>query len=185
MFPTEKHEVMGRRESPLKLIIAVIGGSDATPRVWAIAKEVGRELAIREVAVVCGGLTGVMEAVCIGAKEVGGSTIGILPGSDPRQANPYVDVPVCTAMGYARNVAVVLTGRAVIAVDGSYGTLSEIGHALAEDVPVIGLDTWGLARNGLDDGRIIVATDATDAVDKAIAAAHIRDSGQLGGYCTP
>ena len=80
-------------------------------------------------------------------------------------------------MGYARNVAVVLTGRAVIAVDGSYGTLSEIGHALAENVPVIGLDTWGLARNGLDDGRIIRATDAIDAVDKAIAAAHIRDAG--------
>ena len=176
---------MGQSEPHRKLVIAVIGGSDAGPQAWAMAEEVGRDLARRGIVVVCGGLTGVMEAVCRGAKEAGGTTIGILPGSDPQDSNPYVDIPICTAIGYARNVAVVLTGRAVIAVDGSYGTLSEIGHALAENVPVIGLDTWDLARNGLDDDRIITATDAADAVEKAVAAARRRDAGRLSGYPTP
>ena len=173
---------MGQSEPRQKLVIAVIGGSEVTPQISRLAEEVGRELAKRGIIVVCGGLTGVMEAVCRGAKEAGGTTIGILPGSDPDDANQYVDIPICTAMGYARNIIIVHTGRAVIAVDGSYGTLSEIGHALAEDIPVIGLDTWDLARNGLDDSRIITATDAVDAVAKAVAAAQSRDASPPGDY---
>ena len=125
--------------------------------------------------VACGGLTGVMEAVCRGAKEAGGTTIGILPGGDPKAANEWVDIPICTGIGYARNVAVVLTGRAVIAVDGAYGTLSEIGHALGVDIPVIGLVTWSLSRNGSIDNGIILADDPADAVEKALEAARQRD----------
>ncbi len=123
----------------------------------------------------CGGLTGVMEAVCRGAKEAGGTTIGILPGGDPKAANPWVDIPICTGIGYARNVTVVLTGRAVIAVDGAYGTLSEIGHALGVDIPVIGLLTWSLSRNGSVDNGIVLAKDPVDAVEKALEAARKRD----------
>ena len=157
------------------MIISVIGGNQATPEIEALAEQVGRELAKRGAMVACGGLTGVMEAVCRGAKEAGGTTIGILPGGDPKAANEWVDIPICTGIGYARNVAVVLTGRAVIAVDGAYGTLSEIGHALGVDIPVIGLVTWSLSRNGSIDNGIILADDPADAVEKALEAARQRD----------
>ena len=158
------------------MIISVIGGSDPTPEAEFLAEQVGKELAARGAQVVCGGLAGVMKAVCRGAKSSGGTTIGILPGIDPGVKNDYVDIPICTGIGYARNIIVVLTGRAVIAVDGAYGTLSEIGHALSVDIPVIGLDTWSLSRNGTLDGRIIVAKDPLDAVEKALAAAKARDA---------
>jgi uncharacterized protein (TIGR00725 family) len=157
------------------MIISVIGGNQATPEIEALAEEVGRELAKKGATVACGGLTGVMAAVCRGAKEAGGTTIGILPGGDPKAANPWVDIPICTGIGYARNVAVVLTGRAVIAVDGAYGTLSEIGHALGVDIPVIGLLTWSLSRNGSVDNGIVLAKDPVDAVEKALEAARKRD----------
>ena len=157
------------------MIISVIGGAEPPPEAEILAEEVGRELAKRGAMVACGGLTGVMEAVCRGAKSAGGTTIGILPGRDPRDANQWVDIPICTGMGYARNVIVVYTGRAVIAVDGAYGTLSEIGHALGVGIPVIGLDTWTFSRNGSVDERIIVAQDPVDAVEKALQAAEERD----------
>ena len=160
-----------------RTIISVIGGSQATPEVEALAAEVGRELATRGAVVACGGLSGVMEAVCRGAKEAGGTTIGILPGSDPTAANQWVDMAVCTGIGYARNVAVVLTGRAVIAVDGLYGTLSEIGHALASAIPVIALDSWSFSRNGDVDRSMVLARDPVDAVEKALEAARLRDLG--------
>src|SRR3990172_3305338 len=131
------------------LLISVIGGGDNPPtEALRMAEEVGRELARRGAVVVCGGLEGVMEAVCRGAKAEGGVTIGILPGNDPADANPWVDYPICTGLGYARNVAVVKSGRAVIAVDGAYWTLSEIGHALGDGIPVIGLNTWSLSIGG-------------------------------------
>ena len=155
------------------LIISVIGGGQPTAEAEALAEEVGRELARRGATVVCGGLGGVMAAVCRGAKEVGGSTIGILPGRDPSIANEWVDIPICTEMGYARNVIVVYTSRAVIAVDGAYGTLSEIGHALGVGIPVIGLNTWSLSRDGTQDDGIIVASDPVDAVNKALKAAGV------------
>lgn len=161
-------------ESTPPLIISVVGGYSPPPEAEVLAEAVGRELANRGAAVACGGLGGVMEAVCRGAKSVGGTTIGILPGKDHTAANKYVDIPICTSMGYARNVMVVHTGRAVIAVDGAYGTLSEIAHALAEDIPVIGLDTWAISQHGVVDPRIVVASDPVDAVEKALAAAHDR-----------
>jgi len=157
------------------LIISVIGASLVTPEVAQVAEQVGAELARRGATVVCGGLEGVMEAVCKGAKSAGGSTIGILPGNDPADANRWVDTPICTGLGYARNVIVVKTGRAVIAVDGAYGTLSEIGHALGDGISVIGLGTWTLNRNGCLDQGIETADNPTDAVEKALDAARRRD----------
>jgi uncharacterized protein (TIGR00725 family) len=106
---------------------------------------VGRLLGERGHEVVCGGLTGVMEAVCRGASEAGGRTIGILPGEDRSAANEYVDVAVTTGMGNARNALVVLNGDAAIAIDGSTGTLSEIGLALDYGQAVAGLHTHDIA----------------------------------------
>ena len=156
------------------MIIAVIGAGSPSEEVYEVARQVGAELARRGATVVCGGLGGVMEAVCMGAKSEGGATIGVLPGSDPAAANRWVDVPICTGLGHARNVIIVKTGRAVIAVGGAYGTLSEIGHALAEQAPVIGLHTWELARDGVADQALIAADNPKDAVDKAMEAACAR-----------
>ncbi len=161
------------------MIISVIGSSNPATREHVdLAEGVGRELARRDIMVVCGGLSGIMEAVCRGAKAEGGTTIGILPGRAAAEANSYVDIPIVTSMGYSRNVIVVHTGEAVIAVGGAFGTLSEIGHALADGIPVIGLKTWPLTINGdgVDmDGAIIQADDPADAVDKALAAVAALD----------
>ena len=155
-----------------KKFIAVIGGNQCSAEEAKLAEEVGRELARRGAAVVCGGLGGVMEAACKGASSEGGVTIGILPGESRRAANPYVQVPVVTGIGYARNVAVVKSAQAVIAIDGSYGTLSEIGHALQSGIPVIGLNTWSLSRKGQPDNSIIPAQNPAEAVDKALSLAR-------------
>ena len=168
-----------------QLIISVIGESVARPRIAALAEQVGIELANRGVAVVCGGLSGVMEAACRGAKSAGGTTIGILPGDNPLTANDYIDFAIMTGIGYARNSVVVKTGMAAVAVGGAYGTLSEIGHALGDGIPVVGLETWELTRSGEDpDGSIIRAADAADAADKAIAAAKQRLADIAAGIST-
>jgi len=151
-----------------KKIIAVIGAGDPSAEEARLAEEVGRELARQGAILVCGGLGGVMEAACRGASLEGGITVGILPGDSPITANPYVQIPIVTGMGYARNVAVVKTARAVIAVGGSYGTLSEIAHALQNGIPVIGLNTWSLSRDGKQDNSIILADNPTEAVNKAL-----------------
>jgi hypothetical protein len=95
-------------------------------------------------------------------------TIGILPGDSRQAANPYVQIPIVTDIGYARNVIVVKSAQAVIAIDGSYGTLTEISYALQNGIPVIGLNTWALAKNGQSDTSIILAKSPADAVDKAL-----------------
>jgi len=151
------------------MIIAVIGDSSCSPEEAKLAQSVGELLAQRGVTVVCGGLGGVMEAVCRGAKSKGGLTIGILPGQDSSMANPWVDIPVVTGIGEARNVAVVKSAQAVIAISGGYGTLSEIAYSLKSEIPVIGLNTWSLSRNGREDDSIIIVQSATEAVDKAIS----------------
>jgi uncharacterized protein (TIGR00725 family) len=151
-----------------KKIIAVIGGSQCSSQEARLAEEVGRELAKRGVTLVCGGLGGVMEAACRGASSEGGVTIGILPGESRQAANPYVQFPIVTGIGYARNVAVVKSAQAVIAISGSYGTLSEISHALQNGIPVIGLNTWSLSKNGQQDNSIILAQNPAEAVDKAL-----------------
>jgi len=151
-----------------KKIIAVIGGGQPSAREAKLAEEVGRELARQGAILVCGGLGGVMEASCKGAQSEGGITIGILPGESRQAANPCVQIPIVTGMGHARNLAVVKSAQAVIAIGGSYGTLSEIGHALQSGIPVIGLNTWSLSKNGKQDNSIIPAQNPTEAVNKAL-----------------
>lgn len=153
------------------MIISVVGEGRPPPEITAIAEIVGAELGRRGIKLVCGGGAGVMEAVCRGAKSTGGTTVGILPSGDSRDANQWVDIPIPTGMGQARNVIVVRSGSAVIAIGGRYGTLSEIGHALKAGIPVIGLNTWQLSKDDTTDPTIIVATDAIDAVEKAVEAA--------------
>lgn len=116
-----------------------------------------------------------MEAACKGAKSAGGLTIGILPGDDRHAANAYVDVPIVTGMGYARNAIVVKSAQAIIAIDSSYGTLSEIAFALQGGIPVVGLDTWALPLHGQMDDALIPAQNAEEAVKKAIDAARSRN----------
>ncbi|MFC1971155.1 TIGR00725 family protein [Chloroflexota bacterium] len=150
------------------IFIAVIGGGECSSQVTRLAEEVGCEIARQGAVLVCGGLGGVMEAACRGVVSGGGLTIGILPGDNRRTANPYVQIPIITGIGHARNVTVVKSAQAVIAIDGSYGTLSEIGHALQSGISVIGLNTWSLSINGQADKSIIPADDPKDAVNKAI-----------------
>ena len=148
--------------------IAVIGGSQASRKEIKLAEEIGCELAKKGAILVCGGLGGIMEAACRGASSEGGITIGILPGENRREANSYVQIPIVTGMGYARNVAVVKSAQAVIAIGGSYGTLSELGHALQSGIPVIGLNTWSLSKNGKLNSSITPAKNPAEAVEKAL-----------------
>lgn len=151
-----------------KKFIAVIGGSACSKEEAELAEAVGRKLAKQGAILVCGGLSGVMEAACKGASAEGGITIGILPGDSRQSANRHVQIPIVTGMGYARNAVVVKSAQAVIAIGGSYGTLSEISHALQSDIPVIGLNTWALSRNAQPDNSIIPVQNPTEAVDKAL-----------------
>lgn len=154
------------------MIISVIGSGSASHDALRDAEQVGVEIAKLGHTVVCGGTGGVMAAVCKGAKSAGGTTIGILSGNDPKDANEWVDYAIPTGMGHARNALVVKTGRSVIAVSGAYGTLSEIGLALSENRPVIGLGTWQLSRNGNKDQSIVLASNPADAVEKAVELAQ-------------
>ncbi len=148
--------------------IAVIGNSKASEQEIKLAGEIGREIAKNGAILVCGGLDGVMEAACRGAVSEGGLTVGILPGTDRNDANRYVKIPVVTGIGYARNIIVVKSAQAVIAVGGGYGTLTEIGYALKNGLPVIGLGTWKLSKTGNTDDAIIRADNAADAVAMAL-----------------
>lgn len=166
------------------MIISVVGEASPSPEVATLAEETGAELGRRGITLVCGGGQGVMEAACRGAKSTGGATVGILPSSDFTTANRWVDIPIPTGMGQGRNVIVVRSGRAVIAVGGRYGTLSEIGHALKAGIPVVGLRTWELSKAGRADSSIIAADSAVDAVEKAVRAAglprsaHVTEDGE-------
>lgn len=122
-------------------VISVIGSSNANEEEYEVAYQVGKELAKRNITVVCGGRTGVMEAVCKGAKEEGGLTIGIMPSYDGHEANPYVDLKINTGMNWNRNPIVVATGDMVIAIGGHWGTLSEIAYALILGKYVVGYRT--------------------------------------------
>jgi uncharacterized protein (TIGR00725 family) len=161
------------------MIIAVIGDSSCSPEEAKLAESVGELLAQRGATIVCGGLGGVMEAVCRGAKSEGGLTVGILPGQDSSMANPWIDIPVVTGMGEARNIAVVKSAQAVIAIGGGYGTLSEIAYARKSNIPVIGLNTWSLSRNGREDDSIIRVQSANEAVGKAISLANRRKNYEI------
>lgn len=151
----------------MKKFISVLGESDASAKNFKMAEEVGRRIAEGGAVLVCGGLTGVMTAAAKGAKQAGGLTIGILPGSHREEANPYIDIPIITGVGYARNKYVVKTGQVCIAVGGNYGTLSEIAFALGYGIPVIGLNTWELIHHHREDKGIIYVDTPKEAVDLA------------------
>jgi len=158
--------------------IAVVGSASCDEPVAALAREVGVEIGRRGAVLVCGGRGGVMEAACQGAKAQGGITVGILPGADRREANPYVDIPVVTGLGEARNAVVVRSADAVIAISGGYGTLSEIGLALKMGRPVVGLGTWELSQQGRPVAAIIRADTPLRAVEEAISLATKMRTGE-------
>ena len=126
------------------MTIAVIGGHVCSPDIARIAEETGKGIAELGATLVCGGLSGVMEASCRGAKSAGGKTIGILPGHDKAAANRYVDIPIATGLGYMRNNLVVKNADIVVAIDGKEGTLSEIAFALQMKKPILGIKTWDI-----------------------------------------
>jgi uncharacterized protein (TIGR00725 family) len=152
--------------------VAVVGPGEANAEELSTAEEVGRLLGEAGALVVSGGRGGVMEAVCRGARSAGGLTLGILPGRDRRDANPYVQVAVPTGLGEMRNALVVGSADALIAVGGAYGTLSEIALALRGGKPVVGLGTWELSRGGRPDEGIIRAGSPREAVDTALDLAR-------------
>ena len=151
-----------------EIIIAVIGTRKPSPEEGQLAQEVGRELAKNGIALICGGLGGVMAEACRGACAEGGLTIGVIPGDDRKSANPHERIPIVTGIGYARNVIIIRSAQAVIAVGGGYGTLTDIGYALDAGIPVIGLKTWKISRNNQVDKSIIRADNAKQAVSKAL-----------------
>jgi uncharacterized protein (TIGR00725 family) len=143
--------------------VAVVGPGDASAEEESRAERVGRLLGEHGAVVVCGGLGGVMEAVCRGVREGGGTTVGILPGHDRSAANGYVDVAIATGMGEMRNALVARSADVLIAVGGEYGTLSEIALGLKAGKRVIGIGTWEI------DGVEAVA-DPEEAVRAALGA---------------
>ena len=150
--------------------IAVVGPSAGTPAELALGEAVGKLIAEAGAVLVCGGMGGVMEAAAGGCHEAGGRAVGILPGTDRADANPYLTVAVATGMGEARNAVVVRTADVVIAIAGEFGTLSEIALALKMGKPVVGLGTWELAKHGQPVRAIVRASDPADAVGKALSA---------------
>jgi len=126
-----------------RLLIGVIGAGHIDAAGDALAEEVGRLLAEAGATLICGGLGGVMEAACRGAARAGGETIGLLPGAEPGGANEHVTIALPTGLGHARNVLIAQASRALIAVEGEYGTLSEAALGLKMGRPVIALGRWG------------------------------------------
>jgi uncharacterized protein (TIGR00725 family) len=156
----------------VRTLIAVIGGETPPPEVLPLAEEVGRRIAEAGAVVVCGGLGGVMEAVCRGAHRAGGLTIGILPTGRRADANTDIDIAIPTGLGVARNVLVVMAGHAVIAIDGSFGTLTEVAHSLELKKPVFALDSWNLDSASIDRTRYVRVKSPEEAVRRALEAAQ-------------
>jgi len=152
--------------------VAVCGSGSSIPEMIDLADQVGAELARRGAVVVCGGLGGVMEGACRGAKEAGGTTLGILPGRARADANPYVDVAIATGLGELRNGLVAACADALIAVGGGYGTLSEIAFALKAGKPVVGVGSWSVASFPDDvPDHFANVDDPREAVRLALEAA--------------
>jgi uncharacterized protein (TIGR00725 family) len=151
--------------------VAVCGAGMAAARPADLhaAEDVGRRIADAGGIVVCGGLRGVMEAACRGARSADGITVGLLPGADRGAANPFVSVAIPTGMGELRNGLVVRAADVVIAIGGEWGTLSEIALAIKTGTPVVGIDTWDLEQPGIE-----VAADAGAAVERALTLARGR-----------
>ncbi len=128
----------------MKKIIGVIGGSQIDKKTYDLAFRVGELIAEARAIVICGGLSGVMEAACKGAKSKGGTTIGVLPGLETADANFWVDYPIATGLGHGRNMIIVNTAQALVAISFGYGTLSEIAFALGSGKKVYGVGTWDI-----------------------------------------
>ncbi|MGB2600653.1 MAG: TIGR00725 family protein [Candidatus Omnitrophota bacterium] len=127
-----------------KFLVSVIGGHECDDSAAKLAEDIGSVVAEEGAVLICGGLAGIMEAACRGAKKSNGLTVGIIPGEDKEAANAYVDIAIATGMGYSRNTLVAGTPDMVVALPGKYGTLSEIGFALNARIPVYGFGTWDI-----------------------------------------
>jgi uncharacterized protein (TIGR00725 family) len=149
--------------------IGVIGESATDSLEARQAYTVGRLIAQNGATLICGGLFGVMEAAARGAKSSDGMTIGILPGASREDANKFIDIALPTGLGEARNVIIARASDALIAVGGSYGTLSEIAFALKFGKPVISLDSWKIARQGDDRSHVIHVSTPEEAVERALS----------------
>lgn len=147
-----------------KITISVIGGSSISAKVEDLAESVGRMIAELGCVLVCGGLSGAMEAAARGAKKAGGITIGILPGKDKHDANSYIDIALPTSIGYARNTIVACSADIVVALPGSFGTNSEICYGLVYGRPVIDLGNWNI--EGMIDVKNIA--EAEEKIKKII-----------------
>ena len=145
--------------------IGVIGGARPDLASREAAARVGELIARAGAVLVCGGLGGVMEAAARGAKGAGGLTVGILPGGETAAANPSIDIPIATGIGYARNAMVAMNADALIAIDGEYGTLSEIAYGIIYGKTVIGLGTW-------DIRGVVPARGPEEAVRLALGVAQ-------------
>lgn len=152
----------------MSLYIAVVGSGNDVDDDERLAEQVGRAVGESGAILVCGGGRGVMAAACRGAKAGGGTTVGILPGTDRGSANEWVDVALPTGIGEMRNVLVVRAADVVIAIGGEYGTLSEVAFALKSGVPVVGIGTWELSMGGVEDASITRVDDPARAVEVAL-----------------
>lgn len=158
-------------------IFAVVGGASCTPETGQLAYDVGLEVADRGGILLCGGRQGVMERAAAGARQGGAQTVGILPGRSTTDSPPNesIQLPIFTGLGQARNLVLVLSADAVIAVGGGWGTLSEISLAIKHDVPVVLLESWDALRPATEDEPLLeTASTAAEAVDRAAAAAGRR-----------
>jgi uncharacterized protein (TIGR00725 family) len=153
--------------------IAVVGGGADDPELAELAEDVGRRVAAAGVVLVCGGGGGVMEAAARGARESGGDVVGVLPTESPDDANPHVTHAVATGMGHARNLAVVASADAVIAIGGEWGTLAEIAFTRRLERPVVALDSWAVRGRGAmrDSPEIEAVGSPAQAVERALALA--------------
>lgn len=155
------------RSYPMPLV-GIIGERDASPENILRAYTVGHMLAEHGFAVVCGGLGGVMEAACRGACDAGGLTLGILPGIDAAEANPYVQIAIVTGLNEARNLLIVRSALALIAIGGEYGTLSEMAFALKMNKPVIALHSWQPERPGVTHPTLFPVQTPEEAVERLL-----------------
>ena len=156
---------------PPRAWIAVVGPGEAGLEELAVAEEVGAAVAAARCGLVCGGLGGVMEAACRGARSRDGLTVGLLPGLDRDAANGWVLAALPTGLGEARNALVVRAADAVVAVGGGWGTLSEIALALKAGLPVVGIGTWEPVLRGEPPAGVVAVEDAKHAVAEALRLA--------------
>ena len=160
-------------------LIGVLGGQVPEKEFLAMAEEVGYRIAQGGAAVICGGLSGVMEAACKGARRGEGVSIGVLPSIRKSDANPYVDIIIASGMSTARNVIIVRSADALIAIDGSYGTLSEISHAFEQRKPVVALGSWDMGTLGVPPELYRKVESPEEAVRLALELAEAAGDGSI------